>query len=49
MVSDLFFYQLALIALVWLCRHAPLGVAKRPRHCVPADTGAPTPTAKAQA
>ena len=30
MVSHLFFYQLVLIVLVWLCAHAPVGVAQRP-------------------
>ena len=39
MVAHPFFYQLVLIALVWLC--LMLDVAKRPRH-VPANTRAHT-------
>jgi hypothetical protein len=49
MVSHLFFYQLGLIALVWLCVPAPWGMAQRPCYRSPDATGAPTSTAKAHA
>jgi len=47
MVSHLFFYQLVLVALVWLCLMLQSGVAQRPRCRVPDSTGAHTSTAKA--
>jgi hypothetical protein len=47
MLSHLFYYQLVLIALVWLCIITPWAMAKRPRCHMLNDTGAPTPTAQA--
>ena len=46
MVSHLFFYQLVLIALVWLCVMLHWAWLSDPRCRVPAAR-APTPTAKA--
>ena len=48
MVSPLFFYQTHTDRTRLAVRHAPLGVAKWFRR-VPDATGAPTPTAYAQA
>jgi len=47
MVSHLFFYQLVLIALVWLCVMLQWAWPSDPRCCGPDDTGAHTPTAQA--